>query len=80
MESEQQIVVGTEMLRERLAGYCLVEHATERHAIDVRRLGADADDLACEVIHHNHDPIALEHNGLTLEQIDTPQAVVRVSQ
>jgi hypothetical protein len=32
------------------------------------------------VIHHNHDPIALEHNGLTLEQIDTPQAVVRVSQ
>jgi hypothetical protein len=44
MESEQRIVVGTEMLRERLAGYCLVEHATERHAIDVRRLGADADD------------------------------------
>src|SRR5450631_3865029 len=79
MESEQWIVVGTQMLRERLAGYCLVEHATERHAIDVRRLGADADDLAREVIHHNHDPIALEHNGLTSEQIETPKAVLHVS-
>jgi hypothetical protein len=50
-----------------------------RHAIDVRRLGADADDLAREVIHHNHGPIALEHNGLTSEQIEAPQAVLHVS-
>src|ERR1700687_202488 len=79
MESEQRIVVGTQMLRERLAGYCLVEHATDRHAIDVRRLDTEANDAAREVIHHNHDPIALEHNGFTSEQIDTPQAVLHVS-
>src|SRR5450631_522701 len=79
MESEQWIVVGTQMLRERLAGYCLVEHATNRHAIDVRRLGADTDDPTREMIHHNHDPVALEHNGLTSEQIDAPQAVLHVS-
>jgi hypothetical protein len=79
MESEQRIVVRAEMLREPLSRCGVVEHATSRDAIDVRRLGADADDPACEVIHHNHDPIALEHNGLTSEQIDAPQAVLHVS-
>jgi len=79
MESEQRIVVGTEMLRERLSGYCLVEHATDRHAIDVRRLDAEANDAAREMIHHNHDPVTLEHNRFTLEQIDSPQAVLHVA-
>ena len=79
MESEQRIVFGTEMLRERLAGYCLVEHATYRHAIDVRRLDAEANDAAREMIHHNHDPVALKYNRFTSEQIDTPQAVLHVA-
>src|SRR5450631_1047411 len=79
MESEQRIVVGTEMLRERLAGYCLVEHATDRHAVEVCRLDTEANDAAREVIHHQHDPVALKHNRFTSEQIDTPQAVLHVS-
>ena len=48
MESEERIVVRTQMLREPLSRCGVVEHATNRHAIDVRRLGADADDPACE--------------------------------
>src|SRR5471032_1789319 len=79
MESEQRIVVGTEMVRERLAGYCVVQQATERHAIDVRRLDAEANDAAREMIHHQHDPVALKHNRFTVEQIDTPQAVLHVA-
>ena len=79
MESEQRIVVRTQMLREPLSRCGVVEHATSRHAIDVRRLDADTDDPAREMIHHNHDPIALEHNGLTSEQIDAPQAVLHVA-
>ena len=79
MESEQRIVVGTEMLRERLAGYCLVEHATDRHAIDVRRLDAEANDAAREMIHHNHNPVALKRNRFTSEQIDSPQAVLHLA-
>jgi hypothetical protein len=57
----------------------VIEHATDRHAIDVSRRDAEADDLAREMIHHNHDPVALEHNGLTSEQIDAPQAVLHVA-
>jgi hypothetical protein len=79
MESEQRIVVRTQMLRERLSRSGLVEHATDRHAIDVSRLDANADDPAREQIHDDHDPIALKHNRFTSEQIDTPQAVRCVS-
>ena len=79
MESEQRIVVGTEMLRERLSRSGLVKHATDRHAIDVSRLDANADDPAREQIHDDHDPVALENNRFTSEQIDAPQAVRCVS-
>jgi hypothetical protein len=74
MELEQRIVVGTEMLRERLAGYSLVKPATDRHAIHVSRLDANADDPAREQIYDDHDPVAFEHNRFTSEQIDAPQA------
>jgi hypothetical protein len=67
------------MLRERLPRSGLVEHATDRHAIDVSRLDANADDPAREQIHNDHDPVALEHNRFTSEQIDAPQAVLHVS-
>src|SRR5450759_5516196 len=79
MESEQRIVVRTQMLRVRLSRSGLVKHAPDRHAIDVSRLDANADDPAREQIHDDHDPVALEHNRFTSEQIDTPQAVLHVS-
>jgi hypothetical protein len=79
MESEQRIVVRTQMLRERLSRSGLVEHATDRHAIDVSRRNANADDPAREQIHDDHDPVALENNRFTAEQIDAPQAVRCVS-
>src|SRR6202158_4275046 len=79
MESEQRIVVRAQMLRERLSRYGVVEHATDRHAVDVRRLDANADDPAREQIHYEHDPVALEHNRFTSEQIDAPHAVLHVS-
>jgi hypothetical protein len=79
MESEQRIVVRTQMLRERLTRSGLVEHATDRHAIDVSWLDANADDPTREQIHDDHDPVALEHNRFASQQIDTPQAVLHVS-
>jgi hypothetical protein len=79
MESEQRIVVRTQMLRERLSRFGVVEHATGRHAVEVCRLDAEAGEPAREEIHDQHDPVALEHNRFTSEQIDTPQAVLHVS-
>src|ERR1039457_6395850 len=77
--TEGTVLISSQMLWERLSRFGVVEHATDRHAVEVRRLDAEANDAAREVIHHNHDPIALEHNGFTAEQIDAPQAFLHVS-
>ena len=67
MEAEQRVVVRTEMFRERLAGYGVVEHSTDRHAVDVSPVHAAADDPACEQIHDYRDPVALEQDGFASE-------------
>src|SRR5450631_1592599 len=67
------------MFRVRLSRSGLVKHATDRHAVEVCRIDDDADDPALEQIHDDHDPVALEHNRFTSEQIDAPQAVFHVS-
>src|SRR5450759_589198 len=67
------------MFREGLARYGVVKHSTDRHAVDVSRSHAEADDLACKEIHGGHDPVALEHDGFASKEIDAPQAVLRVS-
>ena len=79
MESKQWVVVRTHVLRERLARSGVIEHATDRHAVDVSRRNTEADDPAREEIHDDHDPVALENNRFTTEQIDVPQAVRCVS-
>jgi hypothetical protein len=67
------------VLRERLARSGVIEYATDRHAVDVSRRNTEADDPAREEIHDDHDPVALENNRFTTEQIDVPQAVRCVS-
>src|SRR5450631_2999678 len=79
MESEQRVVVGTQIFRERLARYGVVKHSTDRHAVDVSRSHAEADDLACKEIHDGHDPVGLEHDGFASKEINARQAVLCVS-
>ena len=43
------------------------------------RRNAEADDSEREEIHDDQDPVALENNRFTSEQIDAPQAVRCVS-
>jgi hypothetical protein len=57
----------------------VIEHATDRHAVGVSRRNAEADYSAREEIHDDQDPVALENNRFTSEQIDAPQAVRCVS-
>ena len=46
--------------------------------VEMSRHYAEADDPAGVYIHHHHDPVALEQNGLTAEEVDAPQAVLRL--
>src|SRR5450631_652988 len=67
------------MFRERLSRFGVVKHSTDRHAVDVSRSHAEADDPACQEIHDGHDPVAIEHDGFASKEIDAPQAVLHVS-
>ena len=53
----------------------VIEHAAEAGAIDDPAVHAESDDAAGELVHHHEHPIALEDDGLTAKQVDTPQAV-----
>ncbi len=79
MESKQWVVVRTHMLRERLSRSGVIEHATDRHAVDGSWRNAEADDPAREEIHDDQDPVAPEGDRFASEQIDAPQAVRCIS-
>ena len=53
----------------------LVEHAAEVRAVDVPVMHAETDDAAGELVHHDEDPIALEHDRLAPKEVDAPQTV-----
>ena len=57
VESKQGIMVGTQVVRQRLAGDDVIEHATYGHAVNVSGCYTDVDDAASEQIHHHQHPV-----------------------
>jgi hypothetical protein len=41
-------------------------------------LNAEADDPACEHVHHHHDSVAAQECRFAAEQIDTPQTILEL--
>ena len=81
MKVEERVVITAEALRQcRYAGDHLIEHAAERRTIDYPGLHSEADDAASELIHDDHYPMALEDQRFTTKEIDTPEAVLGVSE
>ncbi len=56
----------------------MVEHSAQCHPIDCARVNPNANDSPCELIHHHKNPVARQHDGLAAEQVDAPEAVLRV--
>ena len=56
-----------------------IEHAARRHAINACGSDANPDDATSEDIHDQHHPMAAQEDGFNAEQIDTPEAVLGVS-
>lgn len=75
MEPEQRIVIGTRASREPLAAAGMIEHPTDSDAVDIRCLNTDSYDPTREEVHDEHHPEALQRDGLTSKQIDTPQTI-----
>ena len=76
---EQRVMIGTEMARCAPTTNGGIEHATEAGPVDRTAVHSGSDDAAGELVHDHQHPVALEHDGLTLEEVDAPQAVCRLS-
>ena len=74
MEAKQWIVVGAQILRKTRASNRLLEHLTERQAIDDSPLNSEADDSARVLVHHDQHPIRLQPDRLAPKQIEAPQS------
>ena len=75
MESEQGIIITTDIFRRSGATNRMVEHSTQRWSVDGSSLYTETNDSARKLIHDDEYPMALENEGFTTEQIDAPQAI-----
>ena len=75
MESEQRVMIGTQVSWETLLAAGAIEHPADSNAVNMRGLNTESHDSTREDIYDEHYPEALQRDGLTSEKIDTPQAV-----
>ncbi len=75
---EQWIMVGAEVTGCSLSSDSMVEHPAQRLPIDRARVNPYANDSPREFIHYHENPVARQHDGLAAEQVDAPEAVLRV--
>jgi hypothetical protein len=80
MKSIQPIAIRTEILRNGLSPNRLIEHPTERHAIDHSAVNAKPNDAPSILIHHDENPVGSERHRLAPEQIDAPQTVLHMAE
>jgi len=80
MESIQRIMVGAEIAWQEWPSDRLPEHPAQCCSVDDAALNTKPDDPACELVHHNQDPMRSQRGRLAPEQITTPQAVFQVAE
>jgi hypothetical protein len=76
LEMKERIMVQTQPYWQALTGDRLVKHPAESHAVDGHCLHSEADDSAGKLVHHDQNPMGFELDGLNLEQVQAPQAVL----
>ena len=79
MKPVQRIVIGAEIFRQTCTSYRLLEHPAERQAIDDSTLDPESDDSPCVLVHDDKDPICLQGDRFTSEQIEAPQTVLHMT-
>ena len=80
-KEKERIVVGTQVLRHyRVTSNGTIEHPAERHTVDYSSVHAKPDDPARVLIHDHHYPMSPQRRRLAAKQVDTPEAVLHVTQ
>ena len=78
--TKQRIIVGAEVVGDSLVRDSQIEKTTQGDPIDITGMDTQADDAARELVHDHEYPVALQKNGFTAKQVNTPEAVLRVSE
>jgi hypothetical protein len=79
-KSIKRIMVRAEVFwHHPLASNGLIEHSAECPAVDHSGLDTEPNDPSCVLIHDDQDPVGPQHGRFAPEQIDTPEAVLQVS-
>ena len=79
-ESFKIIADHMELISTGVSAYLLEEDECYVLCYEVRKMDGKADNPSGILIHHDHDPVCLQENGLTAEQVNTPQAVLGMTQ
>jgi len=81
LKEKERVVIATEILRHGWAvSNGTIKHAAESHTIGCSGMHAKPDDPARELIHDNQDPVSAQRRRIAAEQVDTPEAVLHVTQ
>src|SRR6202007_2340426 len=78
-KTKEWIVIRTAVFRFGLPSSGAIENVAHRHAINGRGSDAEPNDSTSEDVHDQHHPMAPHEDRFNAEQIDTPDAVLGVS-
>jgi len=73
-------VVKTEALGSCVSGGGFLEHSAERRSVDGDRLDGEADNPSRILVHHHQDPMSLEADRFSPEQIQAPETILGMTQ
>ena len=79
MKAVQRVVIRADVFRQTYTSNRLLEHPAERTAIDDARLDPESDDSACVLVHNDQNPVRLQGDGFTSEQIEASQTVLHMT-
>ena len=74
----QRVVISADAFRKGLPGNRVVEHPAHSYAVDVGPLDAEADDAAGEDVQDDQHPMTTQQYRLTAEQVEAPEAILRL--
>src|SRR5262245_5104131 len=75
MRLKQRIMIRTEISGSALPSNGSVEHAADVDGGRGAAMDGDADEAACELVHHHEHPVAAQHDRLTTKEVHAPETV-----
>jgi hypothetical protein len=79
-ELKERVVVKTEASGSCVSGGGFLEHSAERRSVDGDRLDSEANNPPRILVHYDQDPMSLEADRFSPEQIQTPETILGMTQ